>query len=105
MAVRDKWRVCMHAQICRQAKREADVITRRAVRAPGQGLSPRRRASRRPLGARDAYQACAGVDACRARGVKAVEALCRLWTQGSTGIERGALRPSISLRCDTRLAP
>src|SRR5262245_66557201 len=97
MAVRDKWRVCMYAQICRQAKREADVITRRVVRAPRKGLSPSRRASRRPLGARDASQACAGVDAGRARSVKAGEALRRLWTQGSTRIELGAWRPCTSL--------
>jgi hypothetical protein len=68
-----------------------DVITSRVVRAPGQGLSPSRRENRRSLGARDASQACAGVDAGRACSIQAIEALCRLWTQGSTGIEPGTL--------------
>jgi hypothetical protein len=36
-------------------------------------------------------QACAGVDAGRACSIQALEALCRLWTQGSTGIEPGTL--------------
>src|SRR5262249_33265514 len=65
--------------------------------ASRQGLSPSRRKSRRPLGARDASQAGARVDAGRARSVQAIEALCRLWTQGSTRIELGALRPCTSL--------
>jgi hypothetical protein len=55
------------------------------------GLSPSRRENRRSLGARDASQACAGVDAGRACSIQAIEALCRLWTQGSTGIEPGTL--------------
>ena len=29
--------------------------------------------------------------------IQAIEALCRLWTQGSTGIEPSTLRPSTSL--------
>ena len=82
-----------------------DVITSRVVRAPRQGLSPGCRASRRPLGARGASQACAGVDAGRACSIQAIEALCRLWTQGSTGIELGTLRSSTSLRCDNRNSP
>src|SRR5438876_8414769 len=68
-----------------------DVITSRVVRAPRQGLSPSRRENRRCLGARDASQACAGVDAGRSCSIQALEALCRLWTQGSTGIEPGTL--------------
>jgi hypothetical protein len=68
-----------------------DAITSRVVRAPRQGLSPSRRENRRSLGARDASQACAGVDAGRACSIQAIEALCRLWTQGSTGIEPGTL--------------
>ena len=75
-----------------------DVITSRVVRAPRQGLSPSRRENRRSLGARDASEACAGVDAGRACSIQAIEALCRLWTQGSTGIVPGTL----SLRCDGR---
>jgi hypothetical protein len=51
----------------------------------------RNRTCARPLGARDASQACAGVDAGRACSIQAIEALCRLWTQGSTGIEPGTL--------------
>ena len=75
-----------------------DVITSRVVRAPRQGLSPGCRASRRPLGARDASQACVGVDAGRACSIQTIEALCRLWTQGSAGFELGTLRSSTSLR-------
>src|SRR6266404_5235725 len=60
-----------------------DVITSRVVRAPRQGLSPSRRENRRPLGARDASQACAGVAAGRACSTQAIEAVCCLWTQGS----------------------
>jgi hypothetical protein len=68
-----------------------DAITSRVVRAPRQGLSPSRRENRRSLGARDASQACAGVDAGRACSIQAIESLCGLWTQGSTGIEPGTL--------------
>jgi hypothetical protein len=68
-----------------------DVITSRVVRAPRQRLSPSRRENRRSLGARDASPACAGVDAGRACSIQAIEALCRLWTQGSTEIEPGTL--------------
>ena len=75
-----------------------DVITSRVVRAPRQGLSPSRRENRRSLGARDASEARAGVDAGRACSIQAIEALCRLWTQGSTGIVLGAL----SVHCDGR---
>src|SRR5262245_13538886 len=71
-----------------------DVITSRVVRAPRQGLSPSRRENRRPLGARDASQACAGVAAGRACSIQAIEAVCCLWMQGSTGIEPGTLRLS-----------
>jgi hypothetical protein len=72
------------------------------------GLSPSRRENRRSLGARDASQACAGVDAGRACSIQAIEALCRLWTQGSTGIEPGTLShlrssaPSATLVCPVR---
>src|ERR671937_248103 len=75
-----------------------DVITSRAVRVPRQGLSPSRRENRRLLGARDASQACARVAAGRACSSQAIEAVCCLWTQGSTGIEPGTLRPSKSWR-------
>ena len=68
-----------------------DVLTGRVVRAPRQGLSPSRRENRRSLRARDASQACAGVDAGRACSMQAIEAVCCLWTQGSTGIEPGTL--------------
>src|SRR2546430_17380874 len=47
--------------------------------------------NRRCLGARDASQACAGVDAGRSCSIQALEDVCRLWTQGSTGIEPGTL--------------
>ena len=67
------------------------------MRAPRQGLSPSRRENRRPLGARDASQACAGVAAGRAYSIQAIEAMCCLWTHGSTGIEPGTLRPSTTL--------
>src|SRR5215470_18776627 len=78
-----------------------DVIGSRAVRAPRQGLFTSRRENRRPLGARDASQACAGVAAGRACSIQAIEAVCSLWTQGSTGIEPGTLRPSTSLLLPT----
>jgi len=68
-----------------------DVVTSRVVRAPRQGLSASLRENRRSLGARDASQACAGVDAGRACSIQALEALCRMWTQGSTGIKLGTL--------------
>src|SRR5919108_2390874 len=74
-----------------------DVITSRVVRAPRQGLSPSRRENRRSLGARDASQECAGVAARRACSIQAIEAVSCLWTQGSTGIEPGTLRPSTTL--------
>jgi hypothetical protein len=48
-------------------------------------------AAEKTEGARDASQACAGVDAGRACSIQAIEALCRLWTQGSTGIEFSTL--------------
>src|SRR6478752_21888 len=71
------------------------------MRAPRQGLSPSRRENRRSLGARDASQACAGVAAGRAYSIQAIEAVCCLWTQGSTGIEPGTLRPSTTLLLPT----
>src|SRR6266511_855374 len=61
------------------------------MRAPRQRLSASRRANRRPLGARDASQACAGVDAGRPYSIQAIEAECGLRTQGSTGVEPGTL--------------
>src|SRR5262249_9001430 len=74
-----------------------DVITSRVVRAPRQGLSPSRRENRRPLGARDASQACAGVAAGRACSIQAIEAGCCLWMQGSTGIGPGTFMRSTNL--------
>src|SRR6059036_1871374 len=62
------------------------------MRAPRQRLSASRRANRRLLGARDASQACAGMDAGRPCSIQAIEAVCGLRTQGSTGVEPGTLR-------------
>jgi hypothetical protein len=73
-----------------------DVITSRVVRAPRQGLSSSRRANGGPPGARDASQACVGVDAGRPCSVQTIETVCGLRTQGSTGVELGTLRPSTS---------
>ena len=53
-----------------------------------------------PLGARDASQACAGVAAGRACSIQAIEAVSCLWTQGSTGIEPGTLRPLPDIEID-----
>src|ERR687887_748924 len=61
------------------------------MRAPRQRLSASRRTNRRPLGARDASQACAGVDAGRACSIQAIETVRGLRTQGSLGVEPGTL--------------
>src|ERR671922_2152028 len=61
------------------------------MRAPRQRLSASRRTNRRPLGARDASQACAGVDAGRPCSIQAIETVRGLRTQGSLGVEPGTL--------------
>ena len=64
-----------------------DVIASRVVRAPRQGLSSSRGASRRPFGARDAPETRFGMDAGWARSIKAIEALAvcgRKTEQGSS---------------------
>src|SRR5262249_50273643 len=61
-----------------------------------QRLSSSRRANGGLLGARDASQACVGVDAGRPCSVQTIETVCDLRTQGSTGVELGTLRPSTS---------
>jgi hypothetical protein len=55
------------------------------------------------LGARDAFEASAGVDAGRTCSIQAIEAVSHLRAQDSAGIGPGTLRPSTSLRCPRRL--
>jgi len=54
-----------------------------------------------PLARENASQACAGVAAGRTCSIQAIEAVCCLWTQGSTGIEPGTLRSSTTLLLPT----
>src|SRR5215831_20271099 len=84
LALRPGWHY-----VCKRGS--PDVITSRVVRAPRQGLSSSRRANGGPLGARDASQACVGVDAGRPCSVQTIETVCGLRTQGSTGVELGTL--------------
>src|SRR5215831_2334543 len=84
LALRPGWHY-----VCKRGS--PDVITSRVVRAPRQGLSSSRRANGGPPGARDASQACVGVDAGRPCSVQTIETVCGLRTQGSTGVELGTL--------------